>query len=254
MALDSNGHMAWGANPEFGSGAATVGVTNPESTWFINSTLDSTNNIFVEAHLGSTDSGTFMQAYIADTSSSDGQIEIALYGVASGNSGHKTAKLNGQYGEVRVFDGGATVAASYWSNASVNTGTGNEVYGYYVATPQLFTGGSISVRNAAFFNENMTGLAGAGKDFAWYSEGGTNHLETGKADSVGVEIERVSMQSADLLRILDSNGSTVLNTVADKDGYLYDIPITPMAKAPVCIDTTGKLYAGQNSGVGAPCP
>jgi len=98
------------------------------------------------------------------------------------------------------------------------------VYGGTVGTVTAFTalapsvGGTFSGKNIAYFNENMTGAAGTGKDFAWYSEGGTNHLETGKADTVGLELERFTAQSAAVMRVLDSDGTTVLSTLVAANG------------------------------------
>lgn len=65
--------------------------------------------------------------------------------------------------------------------------------------------GTVSGITAAYFNVNF----GAG-NFSWYNEGGTLHSETGAATNVGMDIERFSMQSADLLQFVDSDGMTVL--------------------------------------------
>ncbi len=87
-----------------------------------------------------------------------------------------------------------------------------EAFGYYAYKGGL-TGGSAD-RTAAYFNQNMTGVAGVGKDFSWYSEGGTGHFETGAADYVGVEIEKATGQTAHLMDFLGDDGVTVLSYVA----------------------------------------
>ena len=75
------------------------------------------------------------------------------------------------------------------------------------------------MRSVAYYNQNMTGAAGVGKDFSWYSEGGTLHAETGNPAYVGQEIERASGQTANLWQLLGSDGVTVLSEF-DKNGYL----------------------------------
>lgn len=106
---------------------------------------------------------------------------------------------------------GTTVTNAYhfWAEPGGISGTVGSLYGMRVDSPTI-TGGTVTTLNVAYFNGNMTGVAGTGKDFSWYSEGGPAHLETGSAAYEGIQIERAPMQSADLLQFLDSDGTTLL--------------------------------------------
>lgn len=117
---------------------------------------------------------------------------------------------------IDIYAASSGVSASgttsgFRSYTDANATTATDLIGYYAYRSGL--SGGTAARTAAYFNENMTGVAGPGSDFSWYSEGGTGHFETGDGLYVGLEIERDGAQSADLLRFLDSDGSTVLSRI-----------------------------------------
>ncbi len=161
--------------------------------------------------------GTFVNATVEINGSvSMTGVQSALDGYVNWFGSGAGATIVGMRGACQTYDGTVTLAVGVNGWVGVYGGTVGTVMAFRAERPSH--SGVITGDNIAFFNDNMTGLAGTGRDFAWYSEGGTNHLETGKADAVGLEIERFSAQSAALLRILDADGTTVLSTVVAANG------------------------------------
>jgi hypothetical protein len=111
------------------------------------------------------------------------------------------------------------LAGVYVSHQAIRA---HNMYGVWVSKPAPGGGQNpntlADTLNVAYFNENMTGFAGAGKDFAWYSEGGTNHVETGSAATVGLEIIAHAGQTANLSQWLASDEATVFCSVSP-NGY-----------------------------------
>lgn len=70
---------------------------------------------------------------------------------------------------------------------------------------------------------NLYGLriekqSGATNNYAIWTDGGETRHKTGAAATVGLSIQRAASQSADLFRLLDSDGSSILHRI-NKDGY-----------------------------------
>jgi hypothetical protein len=153
---------------------------------------------------------------------------MAIFGTANLNGAASiTGSLVGVEGSAQVQVGSLTNAVGVWGwVGNYGTAISSKTAAFYAQATT--TGGTwgASAFNVAYFNENQTGIAGVGKDFAWYSEGGTNHLETGSDATVGAEIEQHSAtQSADLLRVLASDGTTVLSAPADSTGAGRDLSV-----------------------------
>ncbi len=175
--------------------------------------------------------GFINQLYIVDGAGSVNRA-FGLYSTAENDNtrmGKSVAILAASWAEVFTSGGSTTgVAAAFYAD-------------------QPGCSGTQTIACAAFFNADQ-GLG----NFAWYSEGGTNHVETGNASAVGFEIEAFSSQSADLFRTLASDGTTVENRLtADGNWILKGLKTTGAAtgKTVVCVDvSTGQLYAS-TSGV-----
>jgi hypothetical protein len=175
------------------------------------------------------------------TSELTGVFASANVNFSTGNT--VAGQTAGVYGQTQGYGGSITNANGIWGWVGLYGATYTNVQTFYAQAPSGGDpGGSNS--NVAYFNENMTGIGGPGVDFAWYSEGGTNHLETGAPAYVGVEIERFAGQTADLLQFLDSDGSTVLTAFDDNGNLFITAQEATSGLAVVCVNTSGQLVKG----------
>lgn len=143
---------------------------------------------------------------------------------------------------------------AFASYGSININAGKTVAGdAAIFYANLNNSGAVSGVFAAFLNENFA------PNFAWYSRGGTNHLETGSTGNVGVEIEAHAGQTANLFETLASNGTTVLDAFGATGQLLLNADIvnpfvnaknTQAATAPGAGFCDLRWIAGAGAGTG----
>lgn len=162
---------------------------------------------------------------------------VALDGYVANRSVGSIATAIGDRGIIENFAGAITDAqAGFFYVANSGQGTITNAYGIWIRPTQNFSTGEITngygiyiqsplnlsatpvTFHAAWFNENQV-KAGITESFSWYSEGGTNHLETGGAAVVGMELEAHAGQTANLFECLASDGVTI-NCAWGPDGRL----------------------------------
>jgi hypothetical protein len=132
-------------------------------------------------------------------------------------------EMSAYTGGVYSYDGAGEVSDAfvYYADPAIfGTATWDHFKGLWLPTPRV-GGGTIQDNRAINIgNQAPSGGLGTVDSYAIYSAGGNNHLETGAANVVGLDIVSNSGQTANLQRWLASYGSTVLADV-NKDGGAY---------------------------------